>query len=168
MNSLRLNVGLLLLAVLLAIGAGLRWRRTYSAAIAIGGEVALIPAVEEPRFFNPDSLDRAVRTTVAGDPFRIANRPSRIPFASTLVPVSVGGAPQAHSGAPRPSFLIRAIMGGPPWSAIVDGMPGEGPGLVVNPGAVFGSFHVVSVTSDTVVVQGPDTTWRLTMLGGGS
>ncbi|MDB4878547.1 MAG: hypothetical protein JWM41_4993 [Gemmatimonadetes bacterium] len=58
-------------------------------------------------------------------------------------------------------MTLKAIVGGPPWEAIVDGIPGQPPGTVVRSGSTLDKLAVRSVTRDSVVIQGPDTTWVL-------
>jgi hypothetical protein len=61
--------------------------------------------------------------------------------------------------------VLKAIIGGPPWQAVIDGIPGQPPGTIAGTGARFDKLVVRSVTRDTVVVQGPDTTWSLGFKG---
>jgi hypothetical protein len=62
----------------------------------------------------------------------------------------------------RPVFALKAIVGGPPWQAIVDGIPGQPSGTIVSNGMTIGKLTIRGVTRDSVVIQGPDTTWVLT------
>ena len=106
-------------------------------------------------------LADAEDATVSNDPFRLANAPASVRFdpavegesASPAVPVV------------RPTLVLKAIIGGPPWQAVIDGIPGQPPGTIAGPGARFDKLVVRSVTRDTVVVQGPDTTWSLAFKG---
>jgi hypothetical protein len=59
--------------------------------------------------------------------------------------------------------VLRGIVGGPPWQAIVDGIPGIPDGSVLKAGQTFEKYVIRSVSKDTVIVQGPDTTWHLTL-----
>ena len=69
-----------------------------------------------------------------------------------------------HTVAPiRPQLMLKAIIGGPPWSAIVEGIPGQPGGIVITAGLTFDRIHIRAITRDTVVVQASDTTWKLTM-----
>ena len=90
------------------------------------------------------------------DPFRLSNTPARVRF---LFPAS-GVAPSVPV---RPLLVLRAVVGGPPWSAIVDGIPGQSGGTVVTAGQAFDVLRIRRVSRDTVVVQMADTTWSLTM-----
>ncbi|MDB4878329.1 MAG: hypothetical protein JWM41_4775 [Gemmatimonadetes bacterium] len=61
----------------------------------------------------------------------------------------------------RPVMTLKAIVGGPPWQAVVDGIPGQPPGVLVRQGTTLDKLAIRSVTRDSVVIQGPDTTWVL-------
>jgi len=52
---------------------------------------------------------------------------------------------------------------GPPWQAVLEGIPGKQGSVVVRVGDVFGELRIRSIRRDTVVVQGADTTWKLTV-----
>ena len=114
---------------------------------------------------SDDSLDAAAANTVANDPFRLVNHPSTVRYdARTEGGI---GAPAPFVPLIRPQLVLRAIIGGPPWQAIVDGIPGQQPGSIVGSGVVFEKLTVRSVGKDTVVIQGPDTLWKLTLTQGG-
>jgi len=164
----RLTAGLSFVALVLASGAALRWRQALATARTAAAQVTMIPATPRVPRFAAESLQDAAQVTVATDPFRLANAPARISFASTLVPNTAPVAAASPPPPARPTLIVRAIMGGPPWSAILDGVPGQSPGLVVSPNVTYEQIHILAISRDTVVVQGPDTTWHLTINGGGS
>ena len=107
-----------------------------------------------------DSIDYA-RFVIENDLFRLANAPADVRY--TLATEGMPGV-QQPSGV-RPQLVVKAVIGGPPWQAMLEGVPGSGP-VVVRTGQVLGALTVRSVGRDTVVVQGPDTTWKLTLHGG--
>ncbi len=106
-------------------------------------------------------LADAEDATVTNDPFRLANEPPSVRFD----PAVEGEAPTSMVPVVRPMLVLKAIIGGPPWQAVIDGIPGQPPGTIASPGARFDKLVVRSVTRDTVVVQGPDTTWSLAFKG---
>jgi hypothetical protein len=59
-------------------------------------------------------------------------------------------------------MTLKAIVGGPPWQAVVDGIPGQAQGTIVRAGAAFDKLVARAVTRDSVIIQGPDTAWVLT------
>ncbi|HEX9485267.1 MAG TPA: hypothetical protein VF929_11830 [Gemmatimonadaceae bacterium] len=109
-----------------------------------------------PILANADSIDDAAATIVSNDPFRLSNKPASIRYLSA----AAGAAPPVPI---RPQFALKAIIGGPPWSAIVEGIPGQSGGIVVTAGLDFDKLHVKAITRDTVVMQAPDTIWKLTL-----
>lgn len=116
----------------------------------------VIGIVNAPVLAGADSLDDDAATIVANDPFRLSNKPASVRFLSA----ASGVVPMAPT---RPQFTLRAVIGGPPWSAIVEGIPGQTGGTVVTAGLAFEKIRFRSITRDTVFVQAPDTTWKLTM-----
>lgn len=65
----------------------------------------------------------------------------------------------------KPHLVLRGLAGGPPWSALVEGIP-EFPGQVIltQHDSVAGLI-IARVKRDTVVIRGRDTTWTLTLDG---
>jgi hypothetical protein len=111
-----------------------------------------------------DSLDamlaHAVDVTVTNDPFRLANVPASVRYNPNSD--NVANASAANVAPPlRPTMTLKAIVGGPPWQAIVDGIPGQPQGTLVRAGNTFDRLTARAVTRDSVVIQGPDTTWVL-------
>jgi hypothetical protein len=105
-------------------------------------------------------LAAAEDLTTSNDPFRLANAPASVRFTPNN---DNGAAVGIATVAPqlRPTLTLKAIVGGPPWQAIVDGIPGQPQGTVVRAGAAFDKLTTRAVTRDSVVIQGPDTTWVL-------
>lgn len=153
------SYGIAVAAVIGLTGTGImRWRAAVPAVRHQNtsmGSTAAPPA---------DSLEAALAeaedVTTTNDPFRLANAPASVRFnpgnenagAVAMAPV----APLV-----RPNMTLKAIVGGPPWQAIVDGIPGQPQGTVVRAGNAFDKLVARAVTRDSVVIQGPDTTWVL-------
>lgn len=103
-----------------------------------------------------DDLGDAVRRIVSSDPFRLDRRPAELPFGATPV---VAITPERRiQQAPKVSGIL-----GPPWRAALEGVPGRAGGVLVAAGDTIGLWRVVSVRRDSIVIQSPDTTWRLAM-----
>ncbi|HET7372530.1 MAG TPA: hypothetical protein VFJ20_04070 [Gemmatimonadaceae bacterium] len=135
----------------------LRWRNTPLIASV---DSAAIPPGARPDI-HPDGkqLRDAADLIVSNDPFRLTNTPAIVrydPRAESAVPTTSVANPPI-----RPVMTLKAIVGGPPWQAIVDGLPGQPPGTVVRAGNAFDKLVARAVTRDSVVIQGPDTTWVL-------
>ena len=161
MTDGRFDVTIGLLAVSLAVFAVQRTREAGSSGSIPAPVIARAPAL--PPITNSDSLAEAEALLVENDMFRLANRPASVPF--TLTPL-----PEAHDSRrapppvePRPNLVVRAIVGGPPWLAVVDGVPNQTKSLTVRAGDTFGKLVIQSVGRDTVVVQMSDSTWKLTI-----
>lgn len=150
---------LMVFAALLCLVTWRRWR----AALPPPNETQMrIPSVRHSAIAIPsESLDVYLETIAANDPFRLSSRPAAVRF-DARGDLTVPGAPAAVV-ASRPQLVVKGIVGGPPWQAIVDGLPGQPPGTIVAAGATFERLVVRAVSRDSVIVQGPDTTWTLTL-----
>jgi hypothetical protein len=145
------------------LAAAMRWRAALPAIrVATSG----IPSVAKaPRMISDSALAEFAATLVANDPFRVANEPAAVRYDARA-----DGSGSANASAPiapmppppRPNFMLRAIVGGPPWQAIVDGFPGQPAGTIVQKGSVLARIAVTAVSRDSVLLRGPDTAWVLT------
>ena len=148
---------------LLAVSLGLVAVQRVRAAVTPGripepvvGRASMTPVVQDA-----DSLATQAAMIIENDVFRLANRPSSVPYTLAPLPNVERPAPARQA---RPNLTLRAVMGGPPWLAVVDGLPGGvGDGVTVRAGDTFDKLVIRSVGSDTVIVQAPDTTWKLTI-----
>lgn len=143
---------------LCATGVGmLRWRNTVLTASVDSATVNTRAHSD----FHVDGtlLHDAADLIVSNDPFRLTNAPPLVRYD----PKAEGSTPTTAVAAPpiRPVMTLKAIVGGPPWQAIVDGLPGQPSGTVVRAGNAFDKLVARAVTRDSVVIQGPDTTWVL-------
>jgi hypothetical protein len=57
--------------------------------------------------------------------------------------------------------VLRGLVGGPPWNAILDGVPGHDGGFVVRAGDSVAGLKIRSVRRDGATIRGMDTTWIL-------
>lgn len=116
--------------------------------------------VAAPRIPDVAALRTASELIVGSDPFRLDRRPSPIAFQPELT-----GAPQiaAPTLSPRPPLSVSGFIGGPPWEALVEGVPGKEGSTLVRAGDKLGDLRVRAIKRDTVIIQGPDTTWKLTL-----
>lgn len=117
------------------------------------------PTLDDARARLTDDSTDYTGLIVDNDLFRLANAPSTVRYS----PATEGmGAPQVAVA--RPALSVKAIVGGPPWQAMIDGLPGASPTLVRS-GQLVGPLTVTAVGRDTVTVRGMDTTWKLTLHG---
>lgn len=104
-----------------------------------------------------DTLRVLRRGLVSRDVFRSSTDSS----VSGTLPADA--APQSRPRAnARPTLELKAIAG-PPWRAVVGGLPGQPNAVVVREGTVFDRLTIASVGRDSVVIRGPDTTWVLSL-----
>jgi len=108
-----------------------------------------------------DSIADAENLIVDNDPFRLSNTAPTVRY-SALAETGASGTGYVAPQAPRPTLILKAIVGGPPWRALIDGIPGQPPGTLAEPGSKFDKLVVRSVSSESVVIQGMDTSWVLT------
>jgi hypothetical protein len=143
-------------AALLAGVAAFRW----STAVPFYAPVERVipPAPGAPKTKGPDTLIASARGIVAANPFRLERRPTAIPYGSETEPDG-----RYESVPPKPDLLLTGVLGGPPWQAVLTGVPGHDGSVVVREGESIDVFVVSRVTRDTVVVQGADTTYVLTV-----
>lgn len=116
-------------------------------------------AATVPPRFAAESIARATDYTIANDPFRLSRRPATVAYSPALE----GLAPPPTARPARPSFVLRGIVGGPPWSAIIDGVPGREGSVLLRTGDSVAAFVIRAVGRDSVTIKGADTTWQLTV-----
>ena len=161
MRGRRFEAALWALALLVLVAGGQRWRHAVPVADPPAGAAATVPP--EPRVVPPARLAAAGRAVTGGNPFRLDRAPAPIGFNQPpgMMPGMPG--PYVPPPPPRPQLSVTGIVG-PPWQAVLEGVPGrEGTGVVVRRGDVLGDLRIRDVTRTTVVVSAPDTTWRLTV-----
>ena len=161
MKAATTAIGLLLAVGSLGMVAVARWQ---SALPSEGHRTMPVPPIRlPPDSLINDSLAIAEESIASNDPFRVANSPPAVRYDPT------SEAARPNDAAPlilvRPSFALRAIVGGPPWQAVIDGIPGQPSGTIVRAGMIFDKLTVSAITRDSVIIKGPDTTWALSFHG---
>ncbi|HKW09105.1 MAG TPA: hypothetical protein VJO33_01930 [Gemmatimonadaceae bacterium] len=143
-----------------AVAAGIAVVGARSAnRLASSIPVPTLAAAPEPRRYDTDSLANAASSVIQNDPFRLSRQPARVAYAFS----SEGQPAPAPVRAPRPNLILRGIVGGPPWSAIIEGIPGRDAGALLRAGDSIATLVIKAVGRDTVIIKGADTTWRLTV-----
>lgn len=139
-----------------------RWRRAEPAAQAPPSALAATPP--EPRRVPRNRLQAAGQSVVGGNPFRLDRVPAPLGFnqpVGGMMPEMMGAPPAFEPPPPeRPQLFVSGIIG-PPWQAMLEGVPGREGAVVVRHGDVLGDLRVREITQTVVVVASPDTTWRL-------
>lgn len=159
----RTHLEALLWALALAIFVA-AWRQARTVVPAEAAQPQARPAAPpEPIRFSEARLAEAAGAITRGDPFRLDRRPA--PMAFSAAPGSVNGMPgmmPAPPPLPKPQLSVSGIVG-PPWTALLDGVPGREGSVAVHTGDRVGELTVRRVDSSGVVVVGMDTTWRLSL-----
>lgn len=104
-----------------------------------------------------DSLEQAVSDVAERNLFRpdrsMADEQSRTPVVGAMaVPM-----------ASRPRLVLRGVLGGPPWDALIDGIPGRDGAVVLRVGQTVAGVTIRAIRRDTVFARAFDTTWALTL-----
>ncbi len=102
-------------------------------------------------------LDSALDVIIDGNPFRLDHAPALVAFGQ---PPAV--APVAPPAPSRPQLpILTALLGGPPWRAVLENVPGFEQSLVVTAGMWAGPFAVIQVSAAGIRLSAGDTTWNL-------
>ncbi len=113
-----------------------------------------VPPVEVGASERAGSTAAVASRIADANPFRLDRRPSALPFGSSA---EVAGAiPSLERRPPSVSGVL-----GPPWRAVLEGVPNREGGVLVARGDTLAGWRIRSVTADTIVIQGRDTTWVL-------
>lgn len=123
-------------------------------AVEEGG--ASVPPVASYDFVIADTIPDAVTRIVQRNIFQPNGAPATA-SANQIAAVSPTPAPV------RPILLLRGIVGGPPWSAVVQGVPGREGAVVMRLADTLSGLRISAIRRDTVVVRSTDTTWTLSL-----
>lgn len=107
-----------------------------------------------------DSLAVLTARVVSEDPFRLDRRPAEVAYAAGVD--SAAARASDPPAAPRPPLALVGIVG-PPWSALVDGVPGHDGSTVLRAGQSVAGLRVRAVTATIATISAADTTWHLTV-----
>jgi hypothetical protein len=102
--------------------------------------------------YDPGQLREAADSVAASDPFRLDRHPSAPPIDQPAI---------AAATAPSLQLELSGVMGGPPWRAILSGIPGREGGVVVRAGDTLGGIRIRTIKRDTVVIHAGDSTMTL-------
>jgi hypothetical protein len=146
------------------------WAITITAIAVTAVEVAHLaahPRVPAPAIWasadmswpmHRDSLDDAAARIVEHDPFRVERRPPDVAFGT-----QAGGTSASTAAPAKPQLTVSGIVGGPPWAALLNGVPGHEGTVLVHAGDALSGFTVLAVHAASLTISGMDTTWHLTV-----
>ncbi len=149
-----------------ALGGWLRWRDAVPGGASIPAGVAAAPG--DPPRPAASRLAAAGRSLAATNPFRLDRVPAPVGYSRPLAggPMGMGTLPPPPTYTPppppRPALAVTGIVG-PPWQALLEGVPGREGAVAVRAGTVLGDLRVRSVTRDRVLVADADTSWTLSV-----
>jgi len=142
------------------------WAITLGAGAMTVGQVLLasnpsslddspLPTMSRVLMYDPGLLRDAADSVASSDPFRLDRHSSGPTVDSPVTP--------SPSAATAPPLLLElsGVIGGPPWRAIVSGIPGREAGVVVRAGDTLGGIRVRTIKRDTVVIRAGDSTMTL-------
>jgi hypothetical protein len=141
----------------------LLWTVSVGAGAMTAGQVFLgseppslrgspLPSMRGVLMYDPAQLKEAADSVVSSDPFRLDRHPSAPPIDQPAI---------AAVTAPAFHLELSGVIGGPPWRAIVSGIPGRDVGVVVRAGDTLGGMRIRSIKRDTVVIRAADSTMTL-------
>lgn len=145
-------------AILVGAATLLAWRQSLPRPVEQAPVIWSLP--HEPGRAEPESLSVAAELVTEADPFRLDRRPADVPYGAI-----VDGA-AATPPAPtltNPNLALSGIIGGPPWVAVIDGVPGHDGSVLLHVGDTLGGLRVRAISGTTVTITGSDTTWKLTL-----
>ncbi len=90
-------------------------------------------------------LDSLAEAIVDADPW--GTRGDADPFVEAIEQ------PETPSPPVPDPYVVRGIVGGPPWTALVDGLPGSSLTLAVAAGDTSDTWRVLAVARDSIVVR---------------
>lgn len=103
-----------------------------------------------------DSVNDLLAGALRHSPFRLAG---------TEVPPAVVVAPPTPAAGSAPSIVVKAIVGGPPWQAVIQGLPGTTEERVVRAGDRVSEISILTIASESVVLRWNDSTWTVRLTG---
>ena len=111
-----------------------------------------------PAQFDTMALGHFATRLRTRDPFRLERRPTDVRYD----PWPAQPPPAPPPAPPRPALALAGILGGPPWNALIEGIPGREGGVLLAVGDSAGGIRFMALRGDTVLLAGFDTTWTLT------
>ena len=91
------------------------------------------------------------------NPFRADRHQALVRHGETAVPPT----PAPEAEVPLPDIRIAGVVGGPPWTVVLLGVPGREGGLVLGVHEKWNGFEVQAIHPDSVQILGLDTTWTV-------
>jgi len=148
---------LVAVATAAAVTTVVAWTTAIPAPVVSESRPASVGSAAPARL-DTTALGRFATRLRDRDPFRLDRRPTDLRYNpwETTPPVAPQRAPM------RPPVSLAGLLGGPPWNALIEGIPGREGGVLLAVGDSSGGIRFVALRGDTVLLAGFDTTWSLT------
>lgn len=140
----------------------LLWAVGFSRDLTVVRQLRVVDENSSPLTSAPDAV--VIADTIPDAVTRIVERNIFQP-RGTAATVSIGEVTSVATtpAPPRPILSLLGIVGGPPWSAIVAGVPGRDGAVVMRLADTLSGLRIATIRRDTVVVRSRDTTWTLSL-----
>ncbi len=144
--------------------AGLAWHGATTTVRPVAGVAQTSVRTADGTIAMPAASSLAVVTaTIAlSDPFRLDHRPSAVAFKP-------GAEVSPVASAPLGRIIAKGVVGGPPWQAVLDSVPGRNDNVVARVGDTLrqGPIPIVvrSIRADMIILAVGDSTMRLPVTG---
>ena len=128
------------------------------AAVLLTAAPSAADAQGQPARADTTALATQAARLRARDPFRLDRKPAAVrynPWETVTAPVATP--PRA-----LPPLALAGLVGGPPWNALIEGVPGAEGGFLLTLGDSAKGILFTALRGDTVFLVGFDTTWSLT------
>ena len=145
-------------AILVGSATFIAWRQSLPKPTEQAPVIWSLP--QGPGRAEPESLSVAAELVTESDPFRLDRRPADAPFGADVDGAVATPPAPTHV---NPNLALSGIIGGPPWVAVIDGVPGHDGSVLLHVGDTLGELRVRAISGTTVTITGSDTTWKLTL-----
>jgi hypothetical protein len=137
--------------ILLAIGAA-RLAAPLMGDATAREDIGLTGAPPLPSLGSDSTMEVLAAQIAEGDPFFLADTSARERASGEGAPASttVGG-----------TLMVIGVLGGPPWQAVLEGIPGQAGAVVVREGQSLGELRIVRIRRDSLLIAARDTVLRL-------
>jgi hypothetical protein len=143
-------------AVMSVVSAVWAWVNSIPVAHVETGFIP--PAPEASRHIDVKTILSASAVLRDRDPFRVERAPTSVRFGAAPVTPSE---PAVETRPERPKLVLAGIVGGPPWMALVEGVPGREGGVILVQGETMNGIRLDRLWSDSAALSDSDTTWVL-------
>jgi hypothetical protein len=156
----RLIGGTWVLAVLVIAASVAAWSTAVPTVVSVNTTSTRIAGIEDPApAVDSNDLATSAQTMLSQDPFRFDHEQTAVRFNPAGMVNQAGAIPPPAPA--RPALRLVGIIGGPPWTALVEGVPGREGGVLIRLGEETGGLRLALMRGDTAVLTGFDTTWVL-------